>query len=113
MSPVAMLPGGELPPRFMDTSDEEVEGDDDGWEVDESVGDEMEEAGDESVGDEEAGDAPDSAVVKTEVKDEPLDGDCEVSYSIPSLFVSSYIPPFFSGSGTASNTGQECQGGGH
>ena len=76
----------------MDTSDEEVEGeesgvgDEDGWEVDESVGAEI-------VGMEEAEDTPVS-VVKEEVKEEPLDGDYEVSYSSPCLFVSSYIITF-------------------
>ena len=94
VSPVAMWPGGKLPPRFRDTSDEEAEGeesevgDEDVGEVDETVGDL-----DEIVGMEDVGDTPVS-VVKEEVKEEPLDRGYEASYSFPCLFISSYIIPF-------------------
>ena len=63
VSPVAMLPGGELPPRFPDSSEEE-------WEEESVVGDEG------IVGEEIAGEGFDVGVtpvcVKEEVSDEPF-----------------------------------------
>ena len=72
VSPVAMLPGGELPPRFPDSSEEE-------WEEESGVGDEG------IVGEEIAGEGFDVGVtpvcVKEEVKDEPFVCGIKVSSS--------------------------------
>ena len=75
VAPVAMWPGGDLPPRFPDSSDEEV------GEEESVVGDE------EIVGEEEeiAGEGDDVGVtpvcVKEEVKDEPFVCGIKVSSS--------------------------------
>ena len=72
VSPVAMLPGGELPPRFPDSSEEE-------WEEESGVGDEG------IVGEEIAGEGFDVGVtpvcVKEEVSDEPFVCGIKVSSS--------------------------------